>query len=160
VVDDVTVHNTEECTMRIDVADVAGMRLAGLWHRGSYERIRDTFVVLFPRLDALGLDQLPGSTLVSVYCDDPRVTPAGELRSFAGVTVAEDAPIGELHELRLPGGKYLRAVLIGSHDQIPEGWRELNERLTEGLYTARTAESFEVYAANDEDRTELYSPIA
>jgi AraC family transcriptional regulator len=152
--------------MRIEVADVAGMHLAGLWHRGPYERISDTFATLFPRLEALGLDQLPAPTLVAVYYDDPRVTSADELRSFAAVTIAEGAPTGDLHEVRLPGGRFLRGEFIGPHDQIAEGWTKLNERLAEGRYTSRAAESFEVYVRNDDgapsdqDRTDLHLPVA
>jgi AraC family transcriptional regulator len=152
--------------MRVAVADVAGMRLAGLWHRGTYERIRETFATLFPRMEALGLDQLPDSTLVAVYYDDPDVTPSDELRSFAAVTIAEGVPIGDLHEVRLPGGRFLRGEFIGPHDQIPEAWTKLGERLAEGSYTSRAAESFEVYVGNDEgdpsdqDRTDLPWPVA
>ncbi|MEQ4208882.1 GyrI-like domain-containing protein [Actinopolymorpha sp. B9G3] len=152
--------------MRFEVVDVAGMRLAGLGHRGPYERIRETYATLFPRLAALGLDQRPGFPLVAVYYDDPAVTPEVDLRSFAAVTVADGDAIGDLEELRLPGGLFLRGEVVGSHDLIGEAWGTLNEHLAASEYAKREAESFEIYVSNapgvpdDRLRTDLYVPIA
>lgn len=151
--------------MKVEVVDLPARHLAGLWHRGPYERIRTTFATLFPRLEALGLDQLPDSTLVAVYYDDPDVTPTEELRSFAAVTITEGTPTGDLHEVRLPGGRFLRGAFIGPHDQIPEAWTKLGEHLTQGHHTLRAAASFEIYAGSDDgappdqDRTDLHFPI-
>lgn len=153
--------------MKIEAEDVAPLHLAGLWHRGPYERIRESFAMLFPRLEALDLDQLPDAPLVAVYYDDPQVTAADELRSFAAVRIAAGFPAGDLDEVRVPGGRFLRAELIGRHDQIPWAWTKLSEHLAEGGYTSRVpdAPSFEVYvrpgrgSPAGEDRTDLFWPI-
>lgn len=152
--------------MKLEVTEMPGRRLAGVRHQGPYPRISEAFLRLFPQADALGLSQIAGAVYVAVYYDDPQATSEDALRSFAAVTVAEDATIGDLEEARLPSGRYVRTAFFGPHSDLAEAWRHLNHQREEEGYQRRDGVSFEVYvgqendALPDRDRTDLFAPVA
>jgi AraC family transcriptional regulator len=85
-------------------------RLAALPHSGPYVEISRAFAKLGALAGARGLFG-PGAEMIGVYYDDPHATPAAELRSHAGLTLA--APVAlepPLEEVLLPAGEY--AVLV------------------------------------------------
>lgn len=145
--------------MKLEVTEMPGRRLAGIRHQGPYPRISEAFLRLFPQADALRLSRIAGAVYVAVYYDDPQATSEDALRSFAAVTVAEDATIGDLEEARLPSGTYVRTT---------PGFTEVsfNHQREEEGYQRRDGVSFEVYvgqendALPDRDRTDLFAPVA
>jgi AraC family transcriptional regulator len=151
--------------MRVDFVAFPGMRLAGLRHDGPYEHISNTFALLFPKAADLGPPHTPDAHLVAVYAADPE-SAGDQLRSFATVSVAEDADIGDLEEVRIGPGTYALTVHIGSHSNLATAWKVFGRRLADsGHHALRDRPSFEIYANQEEGtaegdlRTELYVPV-
>lgn len=137
------------------------IRLAALSHEGPYETIRQTF-------EKLSRAGLPSGPLVAVYYDDPHVVPPADLRSEAGVVVAEDFRIqGDLHQVVLPAGQYAKAAYAGPYEGLPGAWEEFYMRgiPAAGLHTRQDL-CFEKYLNTPLDTrpedlvTELYAPLA
>lgn len=147
---------------------MGGWRIAGIRHGGPYDRISETFIELFPLAETLGLtpEQSDGAVYVAAYFDDPTRTPAEQLRSLAGVTVPEDAVIGDLADDRMPAGRYVRTTFIGPHSRLGEAWARFGRLFDDAGYTRASGASYEVYARTgsstppDEARTDLYQPIS
>lgn len=110
--------------MELQVREVPGWRIAGISHQGSYERISETFVKLFPFAETLGLtpEHAAGALYVAVYYDDVSRTPVEQLRSLAGVTVTDDSFTGQLQEERMPASRYVGTTFIGPHHELGEAW--------------------------------------
>jgi DNA gyrase inhibitor GyrI len=150
--------------MRVDIIEFPGMRLAGVQHEGPYERISETFALLFPKAGDLGPSGTPGARWVAVYAAEP-VTAGDQLRSYATVTVAEDADIGDLEEIRLAPGTYARTVHVGAHAGLATAWKVFGSRLADaGHHVLRDQPAFEIYAnlegvAEEDLRTELHFPL-
>ena len=106
--------------------------------------------------------------MVGVYYDDPQTTPSDELRSEAGLRVADDLvlPAG-LETHRLAAGRYACTLHVGPYEQLGDVWaRFLGEWLPKSGHHIRPGASFELYlndptqVAPPELRTEIYQPIA
>lgn len=152
--------------MHLEVTEVPSRRLAGVRHQGPYPQIAEAFLRLFPQADALGLSGVAGAVYVAVYYDDPRTTSEEALRSFAAVTVAEDAMIGDLEDARLPSGRYVRRAFFGAHSELGEAWRHFNHQRDEEGCQTRDGVYFEMYLGQEDNapparvRTDLYAPVA
>jgi AraC family transcriptional regulator len=151
--------------MRVFAEDAPARRLAAVPHVGAYWAIGKAFAELQERAGALGL--LAGAQTVAVFHDDPDTVPESDLRSTAAVIVPADAPIGDLEESSLPGGRYLRAEFIGEYGGLPEAWRSLYAKhIPDGGHELREGVCFEIYVTAhgevppEQMRTDLYIPIA
>jgi len=116
-----------------------------------------------------GLERQPAQPmLLAIFHDDPESTPAAELRSDAGITVPEGAPLpAGLVELRLPAGRYARAVHVGPYERLGDAWaRFMGEWLPASGQRVGPGVSYEIYTNDprtvpkEELRTEMYIPLA
>jgi AraC family transcriptional regulator len=119
---------------------------------------------LAPTLEALGL---VGLSPVAAFYDDQETVPEEELRSIAGVLVPSDADIGELEEVWLPSGRFVKAAYLGHPSGLPQAWARLyREHIPDGGYRRRDDLTFEVYVSTHDSgepekmQTDLYAPIA
>jgi AraC family transcriptional regulator len=109
--------------MKIDPVDLPQQRVAAVQHSGPYWAIGHAFGELHQRLAANGVTgHGPG---LAIFYDDPDSVAEADLRSVAGVLVPADADVGDLEEVALPGGRYVRAEFIGEYAGLPEAWRSL-----------------------------------
>jgi len=153
--------------MKVDIIEMPEIRVATVRHLGPYNRIGEAFTRLSGLVASAGLFG-PETRMIALYLDDPETTPEADLRSDAGVSVAETAPLPEgTQEQRIHAGRYARAVHRGSYEGLGDSWArfmglwlpESGERIGEGA-------SFEIYrntpmdVAEPELRTELYLPLA
>jgi len=77
---------------------------------------------------ARGLIRGPNTQVLTVYHDDPEVTPEDKLRVDACITVPKDAPVdGEIGKMTVPGGKFAIAHFEISGDEYGEAWNALME---------------------------------
>ena len=76
----------------VEIKDVAAMRIAGIEHRGPYTEIGRAFDRLHGLMGQLNLYR-PDQTFVAIYFNDPSQTPAAELRSVAGMSVAAQTAV-------------------------------------------------------------------
>ena len=151
--------------MRVEIVAFPRLRLAGLRHDGPYEQISTTFSSLFPKATELGPPHTPDAQWIAVYAVDPE-SANDQLRAYATVSVADDAEIGDLEEVRIVPGTYARAVHVGPHGGLARTWKLFGIRLSDaGHHVLRDKPTFEMYANQpggtpDSDlRTELYFPI-
>lgn len=153
--------------MNFRIVDAPSQRLAGIRHHGSYRDISTSFVSLFPRARSLAPSSTPDAEWVAIYRSDPETTPDEELVSFATVTADEDAPLGDLEEIRIPAGAYAVLEFVGPHSDLASGWRQLGELLVQNSHMVDSErDSYEVYRNQpegtppDELRTDLYRPVS
>ena len=108
--------------MSIDQLTLPAQRIFAVMHRGAYTQISTAFTSLHAAIMQTSMaPKVQG--LVALYFDDPQRTPVAELRSAAGVVVAEDlACVAPLSEIRLDAGSYARRVHQGSYDGLGASW--------------------------------------
>jgi AraC family transcriptional regulator len=156
-----------EVSMKVEIEHKPAQRVAALTHVGPYNMIGQTFEKLGGIVGPAGLLAQPGAQMVAIYYDDPEATPAAELRSDAGIVVADGVSLPPaLHEVRLPAGRYARTTHVGPYDKLGDTWSRLmggwlpesGERVGSGI-------AYELYrkmdhARPDELETDLYVSIA
>lgn len=98
------------------------MTIAGLTHKGSYMNVGATFEKLGMEMARHG-GKPQSAGLAAVYFDDPDITPVPELRSLAGVVLAEGASAPEGFETCvLPAGRYAILVHKGPYGELSKAY--------------------------------------
>lgn len=97
--------------------------IVGLPHHGSYMEINAAFGRLTTRLSTLDGDAPATVGMAAVYFDDPDLTPEAELKSFAGVMLADnvEAPDG-LERYEMPGGRYAILTHKGPYSELSKAY--------------------------------------
>ena len=149
--------------MKVESVEIPSRRVAAVRHVGPYWQIGKAFGALASRAEALGLAGPP----VAAFYDDQEAVPEDELRSIAGMLVAPDAEIGELEEVWLPGGRFLKAEYLGHPSGLLQAWARLyREYIPDGGFQLRDEITFEVYVSTHDNaepeqmQTDLYAPVA
>jgi AraC family transcriptional regulator len=150
----------------LNVQTLDSGRLAAIRHTGPYNKIGPVFHELGKIAGPAGLFNSPGALMVGVYHDDPNTTDASELRSAAGVTIPDDAPVpAGLVEEKLHGGEFAVTTHVGPYDGLPAAWRRATETVAAAGRKRRKAASYEIYL-NDptqvpeaELKTEIWIPV-
>ena len=143
------------------------IRVAAVAHDGPYNTIGSAFDRLGALAGPAGMFAVPKAQMIAIYYDDPETTPAEALRSAAGVTLALDAALPPaLREIRLPAGRWARAMHRGSYGRLGDAWqRLLGQWLPNSGLRMGSGECYELYLnhpgnAREEDlETLLYVPI-
>jgi AraC family transcriptional regulator len=155
-----------EHAMNVEIENMNAMRLAAVRHIGPYDTIGKAFEKLGASAGRAGL--LTGqATMIAIYHDAPESTPAGELRSDAGVVVPASAAIPpELGEIHVPAGRYARTTHIGSFAKLGDTWsRLMGEWLPQSGLRVADGVSYEIYRSDmrttptEELRTDIYVPV-
>ncbi len=143
------------------------IRVAALAHLGPYNTIGAAFDRLGAIAGPAGLLASPAAQMIAVYHDDPETTPAAQLRSAAGVSVAAGAAIPQpLKELRLPAGRWACTLHRGPYAGLGDSWQRLLGQWlpASGLRLGR-GECYELYlnhpgmAREDDLQTLIYVPV-
>jgi len=154
--------------MDVSIKDMPAVRVATVPHVGPYNQINSAFGTLGGIAGPAGLFERPEAAMIGIYYDDPQTTPVDELRSEAGIRVAEDITLPRgLNDQHLSAGKYAVTTHVGPYEQLGDVWaRFLGEWLPKSDHRIRPGASYELYL-NDpsqvpasELRTEIYQPIA
>jgi AraC family transcriptional regulator len=134
--------------MEMDVAiiEMPGLRVAAMPHKGPYHEIAGAFGRLGQIAGAAGLFG-HASTMLAIYHDDPRTTPATDLRSEAGIVFADGVAVPQgLVEVRIPAGRFARTIHVGPYEELPEIWpRFMGEWLAGSGHKKRGDANFEIY---------------
>ena len=155
-----------EQTMNVEVKDMKELRVATVEHVGPYNRISEAFARLGQIAGPAGLFG-PGAAMLAIYHDDPETTPASELHSKAGITVATNAKLPNgLGEERLSAGRYACTTHKGPYEGLGDTWaRFMGEWLPRSGERMKDSASFEIYrntpehTPKDKLETELYIPL-
>jgi AraC family transcriptional regulator len=157
----------ESISMNPNLTHQARLRAAGLRHRGSSQQIGETFARLGPIAEAVGLfDGRP--QLIAFYHDDPASVPAADLRSDAGVLIAEGTPVPDgLTEVVLAAGPCVHTRHVGPYATLPATWARLKASLSGGNGPRRgNGPGYEAYrnnpmtAAPENLLTDVFIPTA
>jgi len=109
----------------VDIREMPAMRLATLPHQGPYIEIGRAFEPLFGWFGARGLLG-PGTRALGVYFDDPGSVPEQELRSRAGILVADDfAMEPPLEPYVTRGGAYAVLTHKGPYSNLHQAYQWL-----------------------------------
>lgn len=153
-------------SMRVEIVDLPSQRVAAVHHVGPYWQIGRAFQELVPRAERLGLRGRPGAFAAAAYYDDQETVPETKLRSIAGITVTGEVEIGDLDEVWLPAGRFLKGEHVGHPSGLPEAWAALyRQHLPDSGQQLRDDICFEVYVVGHEAaspermQTDLYAPI-
>ena len=99
----------------VTIKSLPARRLAAMPHKGAYPNIGASFEKAGAVFATRHLtDQIQG--MIGVFLDDPSATVEHELRSHAGIIVADDFQIpAPLNEVRLPAGRHAVMVYKGHY---------------------------------------------
>ena len=129
---------------------------------GNYIGNAQVFKDLFDKLTGwAGPKQLinQDTIFLSVYQDDPNVTPPEKLKLEVCMTIPKNAEVeGEIEKKVLPGGKYavMNAELTGPEEYGP-AWNKVVERIKENNFEIDMSRpSYEIYLNNPEEHLEKH----
>jgi len=134
---------------KIEIAPFEAVRLAAVAHQGDYHEINRAFEQAMVWAAARGL--LDAATRsIGIYYNDPLTVPAKELRSEAGLVVADDVKLdGHVHEIRIPSMRCASVVHKGSYAELEAPYRYLfREWLPASGHEAGDHACFEEYLNN------------
>jgi AraC family transcriptional regulator len=152
--------------MPVDVVNQPSLRVASVRHIGPYSEIAEAFERLGEAAGKAGLFG-SGALMLGLYHDDPRVTPEGELRSDAAITLRDGAKVPPgLTEQVVPGGRFARMTYNGPYDGLPDAWKELmGEWFPNSGESSGDGIAYELYRNDPTDTapedlvTEIYVPL-
>ena len=151
----------------VEIKDQPPRRIAAVSHTGAYHEMGRAYDRLEAHLSAGNLwPRIRG--MVGISYDDPDATPEADLRSHAGVIVADDFPMeGPLEEVHLDGGRHAILTLTGPYSGLAAAYRYLyGDWLAQSGEEAADRPSFEVYLNSPRDtapqdlKTEICLPLA
>ena len=114
--------------VQIEVKDMPEFHVAYVRHIGPYKGDSELFGGLFDRLmkwaGSRDLLRFPGTAVMSVYHDDPKVTDEEKFRTSVCITVPEGTPVdGEIGKMTVPGGKYgVARFELAESSKYEEAW--------------------------------------
>lgn len=139
------------------------LRLAAVPHRGAYQQIGPAFQKLGEIAGSAGLFARTTGHMMGIYKDDPRTTPAEELRSAAALPIsdAEAVPAGLVEE-RIDGGRFACFLHVGPYEGLPAAWAEAVGTFLASGHHRRLGPSLEIYLNNpmEVSPTHLQTEIA
>lgn len=153
--------------MKVEITTFPELRVATVHHVGPYDQIPEAVSKLGAIAGPAGLYADPAAAMVALYYDDPKSTPAAQLRSDAGLIVSEHTTLPpSLGDQRIPAGRYARTVHRGPYDELPDVWgRFMGEWLPASGHRIGDGPTYEFYVNNPHEvpsgeiLTELRIPI-
>jgi AraC family transcriptional regulator len=152
--------------MQIEIEQLQPMRVGVVRHVGPYNQIGAAFQRLGQIAGAAGLFETEGAVMLGIYDDDPRQTPAEQLRSAAAIAVKDGTQLPDgLAEATVPGGRYARATHVGAYEELPHAWEEFTASLGSTGERVGQGPGLEVYRSDmsstpkEQLRTDLYLPL-
>lgn len=135
-----------EMVFRVEVREEPERHVAYIRHVGDYSRIGKTFGKLARWAGPRRLFRAD-TKMLTVYHDNPDVTPIDKLRSDACITVPEGTKVKrDIGFMTLPGGTYAVAYVEIEATQYGEAWDRLfSDWLPESGYQPDDRPCYEIY---------------
>ena len=150
----------------VTIKTLDDMTAATVEHRGPYMEVGRSFEAVFGWLAVRNLMGQVQKT-IGIYYDDPDAVPEDQLRSRAGVVIADGFAVEPPLELTpIAGGDYAVLRYKGPYADMPEAYRWFySEWLKESGREAADQPMFEDYLNNPRDTapsdllTDIYMPL-
>lgn len=141
-------HHPQRTDMvfRVQVREEPVRHVAYIRHVGRYSEIGTAFGEL-ARWAAPRRLFRPGTRMITVYHDNPDITPIDKLRCDACITVPEETKVKRnIGSMTLPGGMYAVAHVEIAETQYGEAWDRLfSDWLPESGYQPDDRPCYEIY---------------
>ena len=117
----------DESRFQIEVKDMPDLNVAYIRHIGPYKGDSHLFESLFGKLftwaGPRGLVQMPGTQVLTVYHDDPKVTAEDKQRISVCITVPEKTAVdGEIGQMKISGGRFAVAHFEITSSEYEHAW--------------------------------------
>lgn len=157
-----------ESTLKADVEvkEMESLYVAYLRHVGPYQGDMDLFDGLWGRMmqwaGPRGLMQPPQTQAMTIYHDDPEVTPDDKLRISICITVPEGTPAeGEIGTMTLDGGKVAVATFDLRPDQYGDAWSAVYGGWLPGSgFQPDDRPAYELYLSDPKEHPEHMQEVA
>ena len=131
---------------QIEVEKLQEIKLAGIMHIGEFDRISNTYKKLFGWASQKGLLNSPNFKAVTLYHDNPKVTPTSKVRLSTCVTINEDIKAeGEVRQILIQAGNYALGHFEITADAFAKAWDSMCIWVVENGYSFRDGDYFEIY---------------
>lgn len=141
---------TMDCTF--EIKDIPGFRVVYCRHYGALDQMEGTFEKLLQWAYPRGLVTAPGMQLLSVYHDNPDVTPIDKLTADAAMTVSGTVRTdGEIGQYEISGGKYAVGRFEIGMEEFPDAWRAVFRLLEEHGCRCTEKHHYEIYRNNRDE---------
>lgn len=154
-----------EIKMNIEAREIGPRRAVCVTHSGPYYMIGSAFGRIAQWVQANGVDVREG---VGIYYDDPSTVPPDQLRSHAGMFVANDFTTDDpaVEVVDLEGGLFAVGTHEGPYDGLMNSWTEMYSHwMPTSGYEFGPVPAHEVYLNNCSQvapealRTEIYLSV-
>ena len=124
-------------------------------HQGALDQMQEAFANLMKWALPRGFISQPDMRLLSVYHDDPRVTPVDKLTADAAMFVSEEVkPEDMIGCYRLSGGLYAVGRFELSMSEFPSAWNAMFDLLEENGCKCGYGYHYEIYQNNHDEHPE------
>lgn len=124
-------------------------------HQGALDQMQEAFANLMKWALPRGLVLHPDMKLLSVYHDDPRVTPVDKLTADAAMFVeAGIKPEGMIGCYKLTSGLYAVGRFELAMDEFPAAWSAMFDLLEENGCKCGHGHHYEIYQNNHDEHPE------
>jgi AraC family transcriptional regulator len=146
----------DESSVQTRIEDAQPLNVAYVRHIGPYKGDGELFGRLFGQLSRWagprGLLAGPSVRMLSIYHDNPELTPADRLRVSAGLVVPEGTPVeGEVGSMVIDGGRYAVSRFTLNQDEYQAAWDYVfGKWLPESGHQPDDGPCFELYLSQAE----------
>jgi len=131
---------------KIIFTDLKEIRLAGISHVGEIDKMSVTFQKLMTWAYNEEVIDSSNFKALTIYHDNPNVTPISKIRYSACITISTDFKEHEdIRSIVINGGIYIIARFEINAEQISNAWRNMNIWIIENGYQFRDSNYFEIY---------------
>ncbi len=137
-----TVMNTE-----IKVQEMPKLDLAYVKHVGAFNKIGDAYNKLFKWAIPNGL--LGASKTITLYHDNPKVTPIAKVRQSACITISADIKVtGEINKTTIKKDKFAVGRFEINDVDFSKAWDSMFVWIAENGYFSKDGDYYEIYHNN------------
>ncbi|TCC96986.1 AraC family transcriptional regulator [Pedobacter hiemivivus] len=131
---------------QIEVKKLQRIKLAGIMHIGEFDKISETYKKLFGWASQNGLLSSPNFKAVTLYHDNPNVTPNSKVRLSTCITINEDIKAeAEVRQILIQEGNYALGHFEITADAFSNAWESMCVWVVENGFSFRDGDYFEVY---------------
>lgn len=131
---------------QITIKELPEIQLASIMHIGEFDKMAHMYEKLMKWTHEKGKLPASGFKAITLYHDNPNVTPISKVRFSAGVTVSEKIKAeGEIRPYTIQKGPYAIGQFEIKAEDISKAWKSMTTWVIENEYEFRDGDYFEMY---------------